>query len=114
MPKLTKKGDVKRSELPSTVRRSPAKAQRTFAKAHDAAVEEYGEGRRAHQTAYAALAHSFEKAGDHYEPKAGDLSRRELYESARRLDIPGRSSMNKGQLLAAVKKATGTKRAASR
>src|ERR687883_756428 len=58
-----------RKEMPSTVRRSPAKAQRTFAKAHDSAVETYGEGERAHRTAYAALKHSFEKVGDHWEPK---------------------------------------------
>src|SRR5207244_8304168 len=31
-------------EMPSTIRRSPAKAQRTWAKAHDSAVETYGEG----------------------------------------------------------------------
>ena len=32
------------SKLPSSVKRSPAKAQRTWAKAHDSAVESYGEG----------------------------------------------------------------------
>lgn len=36
-----------RQELPSTIRRSPAKAQRTWIKAHDSAVQNYGEGRRA-------------------------------------------------------------------
>ena len=55
--------------LPDTLERSPSKAQRTWAKAHDSAVETYGEGRRAHQTAFAALKHSFEKVGDHWEPK---------------------------------------------
>src|SRR5690606_7436963 len=58
-----------RQELPSTIERSPKKAQETWIKAHDSAVETYGEGRRAHQTAYAALKHSFEKVGDHWEPK---------------------------------------------
>lgn len=71
MPKTTKRGDAKKSELPSTLRRSEAKAQRTFAKAHDAAAKEYGEGDRAHRVAYAALKHSFEKVGDHWEPKRG-------------------------------------------
>ena len=60
-----------REELPSTVRRSPAKARETWVKAHDSAVEEYGEGERAHRTAYGALKHGFEKVGDHWEPKPG-------------------------------------------
>ena len=58
-----------KKELPSTLQRSSAKAQRTWAEAHDSAVETYGEGQRAHRTAYAALKHSFEKRGDHWEPK---------------------------------------------
>ena len=70
MPKTTQRGTAKKSELPSTLEKSPAKAQRTFAKVHDAAVEQYGEGERAHRIAYNALKHSFEKVGDHWEPKA--------------------------------------------
>ena len=58
MPKTTRDGQAKQSELPDTLKRSPAKAQRTFAKAHDAAVEQYGEGERAHRTAMAALKHT--------------------------------------------------------
>src|SRR5687768_12652543 len=58
-----------REELPSTLRRSPKKAQETWGAAHDAAVEQYGEGERAHRTAFAALKHGFEKVGDHWEPK---------------------------------------------
>lgn len=50
-----------RESLPSTVRRSSEKAQDTWAKAHDSAIETNGEGERAHRTAYAALKHSFEK-----------------------------------------------------
>jgi cation transport regulator ChaB len=69
VPKTTSDGRVKQSELPETLKRSPAKAQRTFAKAHDSAVKEYGEGERAHRVAYAALKHSFEKRGDHWEAK---------------------------------------------
>ncbi len=68
MPK-TARNKVIRSELPRTIRRSPLKAQRTYAKAHDAAVKTYGSGERTHRTAYAALKHSFEKVGDHWEPK---------------------------------------------
>ena len=44
-------GSAKKSELPSTLKKSDAKAQRTFAKAHDSAVKEYGEGERAHRVA---------------------------------------------------------------
>ena len=69
MPKTTKSGKAKKDELPSTLKRSPAKAQRTFAKAHDSAAEEYGEGERAHRVAYSALKHSYEKVGDHWEAK---------------------------------------------
>jgi cation transport regulator ChaB len=58
-----------RDELPSTLQRSPRKARETWSKAHDSAVETYGEGERAHRTAFAALKHSFEKIGDHWEPK---------------------------------------------
>ena len=42
MPKTTRTGSAKKSELPSTLKKSDAKAQRTFAKAHDSAVKEYG------------------------------------------------------------------------
>jgi cation transport regulator ChaB len=62
---------MKKSELPSTLKRSSKKAQRTYMKTHDSAVEQYGEGERAHRTAYASLKHSFEKVGGHWEPKDG-------------------------------------------
>lgn len=129
MPKTTRAGQAKRSELPGTIARSDAKAQRTFAKAHDAAAEEYGDEQRAHQVAYAALKHTHEKVGDHWEPKqewgpsdahaeggrddphptAGGVdahaTKEHLYELARRLDIEGRSSMTKDELVAALQKA---------
>src|SRR5690625_7191374 len=69
MPMLTKDGKPRKSELPATIRRSDAKAQRTFAKAHDSAVDEYGEGERAHRVAYSALKHTHAKVGDHWQPK---------------------------------------------
>ena len=50
MPKMTKDKKPKQSELPGTLKRSSAKAQRTFAETHDAAAEQYGEGERAHRT----------------------------------------------------------------
>lgn len=62
MPKTSKRGAPIQSELPSTLRRSPAKAQRTFAKTHDSAADSYGEGERANRTAFAAVKHSFERS----------------------------------------------------
>ncbi len=69
MPKTTKDGRPRLEELPGTLQRSPRKAQETFAQAHDSAVETYGEGERAHRVAYAALKYTFQKVGDHWEPK---------------------------------------------
>lgn len=60
-----------REELPSTLERSSPEAQRTWIKAHDSAVEQYGEGERAHRVAYGALKHTHEKVGDHWERKEG-------------------------------------------
>ncbi|MFP5335904.1 MAG: ChaB family protein [Actinomycetes bacterium] len=138
MPKTTKRGTARRSELPSTLRRSSAKAQRTFAKAHDAAAEEYGEGERAHRVAYSALKHSFEKVGDRWEPKDGkgpsdaqarggrgtsrktaggvdaNASKQHLYDVAKKLDIPGRSRMSKSELVDAIQKANARKTRSSR
>lgn len=128
MPKTTKKGTARQSELPATLRRSPEKAQRTFAKAHDAAAEEYGDAERAHRVAYAALKHSYEKVGDHWEAKdekgpsddraaggrgtraetAGGVdahaSKKHLYDLARRLDVRGRSTMSKQELVEALQR----------
>lgn len=134
-----------RDELPSTLRRSPRQAQETWSKAHDSAVQTYGEGERAHRTAYAALKHSFEKVGDHWEPKerrgpsdqqaarstprsrttgdrTGDTaggvdaraSKAHLMELARRMDVPGRSSMRKDELVAALRRASANRTRAAR
>jgi cation transport regulator ChaB len=129
MPKTTKSGKPKKSELPSTLQRSDAKAQRTFAAAHDAAAEQYGSEERAHRVAYSAVKHSFEKVGDHWEPKQrkgpsdkraergglhnpipsaegvdANASKRHLLDIARRLDIRGRSTMAKSELVDAIMK----------
>ncbi|HNM83271.1 MAG: ChaB family protein [Mycobacterium sp.] len=139
MPKTGRGGQAKKSELPGTLQRSSAKAQRTFAKAHDAAVDEYGEGERAHRVAYSALKHSFEKVGDHWEPKAekgpsderakgggpraggqtaegvdANSSKKHLMDIARRLDVAGRSTMSKDELVSAIMKANRRASAASR
>jgi cation transport regulator ChaB len=129
MPKTTKGGEPKKNELPSTLQRSGAKAQRTFAKAHDAGAEQYGSEARAHRVAYAALKHSFEKVGDRWERKRrkgpsdaraergglhnpipsaegvdANASKRDLLDVARRLDVRGRSTMDKSELVDAIKK----------
>lgn len=59
------------TEIPSTILRSDAHAQRLWKKAHDSAVETYGEGGRAHRVAYAALKHEYEKRGDKWVRKNG-------------------------------------------
>lgn len=48
---------VQKEELPGTLRKSPAKAQRTYAETLDSAHEQYGSEERAHRTAYASLKH---------------------------------------------------------
>ena len=58
-----------RPEVPSTVARSDDKAVRTYKKTLESAEETYGGGERAHRTAFAALKHTHEKVGDHWEPK---------------------------------------------
>ena len=129
MPKTTKGGQPRNEELPGTLKRSPEKAQRTFAKAHDSAAETYGEGERAHRVAYSAVKHSFEKVGDHWEPKGrkgpsdpraknpaardnkgksfGGVdfeghTKKELYQRAADLSVRGRSAMTKEQLAEAI------------
>jgi cation transport regulator ChaB len=129
MPKTTKGGQPKKDELPSTLQHSSAKAQRTFTKAHDAAADQYGSEERAHRVAYAALKHSFEKVGDRWLPKKqkgpsdkhaergglhnpiptaegvdANASKKHLLDIARRLDVRGRSTMDKSELVEAIKK----------
>ena len=131
-----------REELPSTLERSPKDAQRTWIKAHDSAVETYGEGERSHRVAYSALKHKYEKVGDHWErkekgrkgpsdPRAAtprgqqarsgegvdeQASKQRLYGVAKKLDISGRSRMSKGELLDAIRREnrSQTRRARSR
>jgi cation transport regulator ChaB len=120
-----------RKELPETLKRSPKKAQETWVKTHDSAVESYGEGERAHRTAFSSLKHSFEKVEDHWEPKdekgpsdpraarggraaregqgktfgGVDLygnTKEELYQRATRLGVKGRSRMSKEKLAEAI------------
>lgn len=116
-----------KDDLPGTLKRSPKKAQETFAKTLDSAHEQYDSEQAAHRTAYDSLKHSFEKVGDHWEPKdekgpsdpqakggrdtdrktAGGVdveghTKKELQDRARELDIEGRSKMDKLELGRAI------------
>jgi cation transport regulator ChaB len=57
-------------DLPSTIRRSDEHAQAIFTETLNSAEATYGPGERARRTAFASLKHSYEKVGDHWEPKA--------------------------------------------
>lgn len=116
-------------EMPDTIKRSPKHAQEIWSKAHDSAVDEYGEGERSHRTAFAALKHEYEKVGDHWEKKDSsgpsdskaegsrgskgethggvdaNASKEHLYDVAKKLDISGRSEMDKDELVDAIDKA---------
>ena len=120
--------DIEQNRLPSTLERSDQKAKDTYAETLASAEEQYGDGQRAHRTAWAAVKHTHEKVGDHWEPKdengpsdakaAGGLdtdadtkggvdanaSKEHLYELAQKADIEGRSSMSKDELVDALQK----------
>ena len=122
-----------RERLPSTLARSPKKAQNTYIETLEAAEQKHGDGEAAHRIALASLKHSFEKVGDHWERKqkkgpsdsqdakrgkaarqgkgrtAGGVdafaTKTHLMDVAKRLDIKGRSKMKKAQLVKAIDKA---------
>nr|WP_205709344.1 ChaB family protein [Kineococcus siccus] len=113
------------------MQRSDAKAQDTFAKAHDAAAGSYGDEQRANRVAWGAVKHTHEKVGDHWEPKEGGrrgpsdpqseggadtdrrssggvdekATKRHLLDLAREAGVRGRSSMTKAQLVDALRRA---------
>ena len=124
---------AKKEDLPGTLKRSPAKARRTYEETLDSAHETYDSEERAHRTAWSAVKHVAEKRGDHWEPKdekgpsdrqaarggreARDRpsktyggvdvegsTKEDLYERAKELDIDGRSSMSKTELAEAIAK----------
>src|SRR3954469_17133593 len=124
---------AQRDRLPSTLARSPKKAQETYIHTLESAEATHGDGEAAHRIALSALKHSFEKVGDHWEPKrekgpsdaqaarsgraarskprdtaAGvdaNATKAHLLEVARRLDVEGRSKMDKSELVEAIEKA---------
>ena len=118
-------------DLPSTLARSDRWAQETWAKARHSAEETYDDDQRAARVAWAAVKHTHEKVGDHWEPKAGgrkgpsdaqaeggagtdretkggvdaNATKAHLMDVAKRLDVSGRSSMTKEELVDAIQKA---------
>ena len=128
-PRRPRAATPARTSCPGTIERSDPKAQRTFAKAHDAAADEYGDAERAHRVAYSALKHTHEKVGDHWQPKDSNgpsddraagrwqdskaeppaasmpMPRRSTCRRSRELDVPGRSTMTKDELVEAIGKA---------
>ena len=127
MTMVGKKGKVHKSELPGAVARSGKKARRVFAEAHDAAAEKYGEGQRALRIAFTTLEKTHVKVGKRWERKDGgakgdaahgtdtargadtargqdraQATKAQLYDEAKRLDIPRRSTMTKGELATAI------------
>lgn len=128
-----------RDEVPSTVERSDEKAQRTWVETYDSAMDSYGDGARARRTAFAALKHTHEKVGDRWRPKNGkgpsdeqaarggrtsdkptaggvdaNASKNHLMDVAKELDVPGRSKMNKDELVKAIQKANNHSTAKAR
>ncbi len=129
----------KQSDLPSTLQRSDEKAQSTYAETLSSAEKTYdGDERAAHRVAFAALKHTHEKVGDHWEPKdhkgpsdaqaqggvdtdrptAGGVdanaTKAHLLDIAKRLGVPGRSRMSKPELVEAIGKANDRETARSR
>ena len=128
---------TKKEDLPGTLKRSPSKAQRTYAKTLDAAEEQYDSEARAHQTAWSAVKQSYEKVGDHWEEKdergpsdpqskqpstaakrdrprptyggvdAEGNTKEQLYERARKAGVSGRSRMTKAELADAIARKEG-------
>ena len=116
--------------LPSTIERSDEHAQDIFSETLKSAEGTYGgDGERARRTAFAALKHSYEKVGDHWEAKDekgpsdegakqggpgrhdtkggvdANASKAHLMEVAKRLEVPGRSRMTKEELVDAIGRA---------
>jgi cation transport regulator ChaB len=127
---------AKKEDLPGTLKRSPKKAQKTYAETLDSAEEQYDSTSRAHRTAWSAVKHSFEKKGDHWEEKdekgpsdpqskqrgkaARDRpkqtyggvdvegnTRDELYERAKKAGVKGASKMKKSELAEAISRRDG-------
>ncbi|MFC0031952.1 ChaB family protein [Micromonospora chaiyaphumensis] len=142
MPDKHEQAEQMRDDVPSTVARSDDKAVRTYKKTLESAEETYGDGERAHRTAFASLKHTHEKVGDHWEPKEhkgpsdpqaalgtpasrdrarptaqgvdANASRGHLEEVARRVGIDDPQSLDRDELVQAIEKANARATARAR
>jgi hypothetical protein len=131
-----------REDVPSTIARSDDKAVRTYKATLESAEDSYGDAERAHRTAFAALKHTHEKVGDHWEPKDENgpsdqqaeqstdeklrrpkptaqgvdakASKAHLVDVARRVGVKGFSRMRKDDLVEAIRKANAKATARAR
>ncbi len=131
-----------KARLPSTLARSPMKAQETYIHTLESAEKSHGDGEAAHRIALSALKHSFEKVGDHWEAKAkkgpsdrqaaksgraarksesstaggvdANASKAHLRDLAKSLGVRGRSTMDKRELVKAIDKANRSASAKAR
>ena len=117
-----------RKDVPSTIARSDDKAVRTYKKTLSSAEDTYGDGERAHRTAYAALKHGHEKVGDHWEPKDHkgpsdaqaaqgvdtNATKAHLDEVARRVGISRPEDLSKNDLVRQIEKANARASARAR
>ncbi|MFI6326706.1 ChaB family protein [Micromonospora chersina] len=142
MPDKHEQAEQMRDDVPSTVARSDDKAVRTYKKTLESAEETYGDGERAHRTAYASLKHTHEKVGDHWEPKErrgpsdpqaalgtpasrdrsrptaqgvdANASTGHLEDVARRVGVTDPQNLNRDELVRAIEKANARATARAR
>ncbi|MFI7427659.1 ChaB family protein [Micromonospora sp. NPDC049836] len=142
MPDKHEQAEEMRDDVPSTIARSDDKAVRTYKKTLESAEESYGDGERAHRTAYASLKHTHEKVGDHWEPKEhkgpsdpqaaqgtpasrdrdrptaqgvdANASKGHLDEVARKVGVSDPQNLNKDDLVEAIEKANARATARAR
>lgn len=142
MPDKHEQAEQMRDDVPSTVARSDDKAVRTYKKTLESAEESYGDGERAHRTAYASLKHTHEKVGDHWEPKEhrgpsdpqaalgtpasrdrsrptaqgvdANASTGHLEDVARRVGVADPQNLNRDELVRAIEKANARATARAR
>ncbi len=139
MSKKTPKQE--RTPLPSTLQRSPKKAQDTYEATLESAERTYdNDESRAHRAAWGAVKHAFEKVGDHWEAKAktgpsdsrsrekgpdpggqsfGGVNvegktKAELFAQARQLGAPVTSSMMKAEIARRIERANDKQTAVAR
>ncbi|MET7806124.1 ChaB family protein [Micromonospora chersina] len=142
MPDKHEQAEQMRDDVPSTVARSDDKAVRMYKKTLESAEESYGDGERAHRTAYASLKHTHEKVGDHWEPKEhrgpsdpqaalgtpasrdrsrptaqgvdANASTGHLEDVARRVGVEDPQNLNRDELVRAIEKANARATARAR